>query len=103
MTGSWVLSPPETVCQIDQRDVEKRKNAKDCGDPRTSFRLVDYCAEQKVRDIQQPQNKGGGEFRVPRPPNAPDGLSPQRPRYESNRAACHTNFNACDAEPIPFR
>src|ERR1700730_2781316 len=100
--GLRVLCPPETVRHVDERDIEKRKNTEDCGKSGAALGVFEQTPQQQIGNIEQPEEKGCGQPRVPGPPNAPDRAGPQRAGDEPDRAAGYAQFCCGDTQPVPF-
>ena len=79
-----MLHAPPAVGHIDDGHVESAEDAED-GGQRLHLRPGGKAAQQQVADINQPQNEGGGQPRVPGPPDAPD---------EHHGAEDHTHLGA---------
>src|SRR5277367_7204733 len=97
-----MLRAPQTIREIDQRDIERSENRENCGERCFLFGVFYQAAQQQVADEEQPQDEGGGELRVPGPPDTPDGTCPERAGDEANRAADDADFDAGDAEGVPL-
>src|SRR5271156_717162 len=97
-----MLGAPETIGQIDERDIERRENCEDGGEGCFLFGIFYQAAQQQVGDEEQPEDEGRGELRVPGPPDAPDGTGPERAGDEAYGAAHDPDFDAGDAEGVPL-
>src|SRR4029077_10699188 len=94
-------APPANRAEND-RHVNEGKNSKQRAQQSTAIRLFDQRAQQKIRNVQQPQNKCRSKPRVTATVNAPPGLGPDRSRNQNNRGEHQPNFRARYAEPVIF-
>src|SRR5271156_4048229 len=97
-----MLRAPQTIREIDQRNVERREDCENGGEGCFLFGIFYQAAQQQVGDEEQPEDEGGGELRVPGPPDTPDGSCPERAGDQADRAADDADFDAGDTEGVPF-
>ena len=97
-----MLGAPQTIRQIDERDIERRENCEDSGKGCLLFGIFYQAAEQQVGDEEQPEDEGGGELGVPGPPDTPDGTRPEWAGDQADGAAHHAYFDGGNAERVPF-
>ena len=70
-----MLSPPKTIRDIDQGDIQKSKKPKYRRDPRAPLSVLYHPAEKKVRNVKKPEDESRCQSRIPRPPYAPGWLT----------------------------
>ena len=88
-----MLRAPPAVGHVDDGGIERAEDAEDCGKC-LHLRAGGKPAHQQVADIDEPQNQGGGEPRVPGPPDTPGAATPERPGSEDNGAVEDADFSA---------
>src|SRR5437588_11545101 len=98
-----VLCPPPANRKIQQRHVQKRKNAEQRAEHRPLVRLFNHRAQQQVGKIEQPEHKRQRQPRVPGPPDSPHRMRPDRAgnQYHGNERQPH--FRRRHAQPIRLR
>src|SRR5215469_4828730 len=97
-----MLGAPDANRKIVERDAEKNENAEDGGRGGAALEIVDKRAQDQIGDVQNPENQRQRQAPVPCPPNAPDGMRPDRSGDEDDGPKCETDFDGGDGEPVPF-
>ena len=88
-----MLGAPPAVGHIDDGHVEGAEDAQD-GGQRLHLRAGGKAAQQQVADVDEPEDQGGGQPRVPGPPDAPGAASPERAGDEDDGAEDHADLGA---------
>src|ERR1700722_7848337 len=98
-----MLCAPPPNRKIHKRNIEKSEYAEYGRDDSSPFGIFDQSPQDYISDIENPQNKCGGESRVsPIPPNAPRGFGPDGTCDQRNSIKHQTHFNTRGCQPIPF-
>src|SRR5258708_22640032 len=88
-----MLSAPPAVGHVDDGDVEGSEDAED-GGQRLHLWASGEAAQKQIADVDEPENEGGGETRVPCPPDTPGAAAPQRSGDEDDGAKDDADFSA---------
>src|SRR5258708_24671595 len=71
-----MLGPPPTDRSEYERYINECENSKQRAKQCAAVGLFDQCAQEQVRNVEQPQNEGGSKSCIPGPPDAPHGMRP---------------------------
>ena len=74
----WMLRAPPAVRHVHDGHVERAEDA-EYSSHGLHLRSSGEAAQEQITDVNEPENGGGCEASVPRPPDAPCAASPQRP------------------------
>src|SRR5208283_4154739 len=86
----------------DQRHINESEDAEERAEQCAAVRLFDESAQQQIGNVKQPEHEGGSQARVPSPPDAPDGMRPDRSGDEDDGGEGEAHFGARNGEPIIF-
>src|SRR5579871_290308 len=93
--------PPDRT--IDEWHIEKRKHSKERAHNSLPVGVFNHRAQDEESYIEQPQNKSRSQPRIPRPPDSPGRMRPDRPREQNYGAKRDAHFGRRNREPIPIR
>src|SRR6267378_7160337 len=72
-----MLSAKEPNGKVNERDAEGSEDRQRGGED-GSFSAGGKAAQDKIADVDQPEDQGGGEAHIPSPPDAPNRARPDR-------------------------
>ena len=84
-----------------QRNENNSNNAVHRGESRCPFTSGTKASQQDVGEVDEPEQEGHGQARVPRPEAAPRSFGPDRTRDDHEAAEEDTDLSARDGESIP--
>ena len=97
------MAAPPANGHEDDGHVGESEDAVGGGDDGATIRLFDEIADEQIGDVHEPEDEGGGEARVPGPPDSPDGARPDGAGNKHDGGEGETGFGGSDLTPAMLR
>src|SRR6266571_8617004 len=86
---------------VDDGNVHEADDGEDGSGTRTGRCASHVTTQHDVGNVDEPENKGGGQASIPRPPCSPGGTSPDRAGDQSQGDENGSYFSGSAGQPVP--